>query len=325
MKTDTRLSARQQNLQIILNLLDENNQLSAKELSNLTGLSIVSINKLLDILISNTEIITIDYLNTRGRRAKIYKLNYTAYHLGIVQLIETDENIKSTYFLTDLSGKVLFKKFNDQPITSVEQLTKFIKQQTINDQPAKIIIGVPGAELQGYLQISDIESLKGINLSQAIETATNIKTLVINDANASTFGAATELKENRNIAVGIYLPNNFAPGVGIVINNRLINGADGLAGEIEYSTIDNQLPITQQIIQHVQNIISFLDPNLIIVYAEKLNLSNLQIEQIKQTIQRNLPLHEKYQIDFERNFEQDYRTGLAIIGRHNLLKNLIVN
>lgn len=325
MKTDTRLSARQQNLQVILNLLDENDQLSAKELANQTGLSIVSINKLLDILISNTEIITIDYVNTRGRRAKIYKLNYAAYHLGIVQLVESGESIKATYFLTDLKGKVVFKKFNDQPITSVEQLTHFIKQQTATDKPTKIVIGVPGAELYGYLQISDVASLKGINLSLAIETATDIKTLVINDANASTFGAATELNENRNIAVGIYLPNNFAPGVGIVINNRLINGVDGLAGEIEYSTIDNQLPVTQQITQHVQNIISFLDPNLVIVYAEKLQLTNLQIDQIKQTVQKKLPLHEKYQIDFDRSFERDYRIGLATIGRHNIIKSFVTD
>lgn len=325
MNTDTRLSARQQNLQVILNLLDENKQLSAKELSNLTGLSIVSINKLLDILISNTEIITIDYINTRGRRAKIYKLNYAAYKLGIVQLAENGESIKATFYLTDLKGKVKLKKFNDQPITSVEQLTKFIKQQMINDKPQKIIVGVPGAELNGYLQISDVASLQGINLSLAIETATDIKTLVVNDANASTFGAATELNENRNIAVGIYLPNNFAPGVGIVINNRLINGVDGLAGEIEYSTIDNKQPVTQQITQHIQNIISFLDPNLVIVYAEKLGLTNLQIDQIKQTVQRNLPLHEKYAIDFDRSFERDYRIGLATIGRHNILNGFVTD
>lgn len=325
MNTDTRLSARQQNLQVILNLLDENKQLSAKELSNLTGLSIVSINKLLDILISNTEIITIDYINTRGRRAKIYKLNYAAYKLGIVQLAENGDSIKATFYLTDLKGKVKLKKFNDQPITSVEQLTQFIKQQIINDMPQKIIVGVPGAELNGYLQISDVASLQGINLSLAIETATDIKTLVINDANASTFGAATELNENRNIAVGIYLPNNFAPGVGIVINNRLINGVDGLAGEIEYSTIDNKQPVTQQITQQIQNIISFLDPNLVIVYAEKLGLTNLQIDQIKQTVQRNLPLHEKYAIDFDRSFERDYRIGLATIGRHNILNGFVTD
>ncbi|MFC6175934.1 ROK family protein [Companilactobacillus huachuanensis] len=325
MKTGIHLSARQQNLQAILDLLDENEQLSAKELSALTGLSIVSINKLLGILLLNTAIITTDYINTRGRRAKIYRLNYDAYQLGIVSLVENGSDIKATYFLTNLKGEILQKEFNNQPITSVDQLTKFIKLQVTTHKPEKIIIGVPGAELNGYLQISDVKSLQGINLSLAIETATDIKTVVVNDANASTFGAAIELNESQNIAVGMYFPNNFEPGVGIVINNHLINGADGLAGEIEYSNINHDTTLSQQIIQHIQNIISFLNPNLIIVYAKKTQLSNLQTDQIKQTIQRVLPLHEKYRIDFERNFENDYRTGLATIGRHKILNDLITD
>lgn len=325
MQIDNKLSPRQQNLQTVLHLLDEYHELSAKQLATLTGLSIVSINKLLDILSSKTNLIATDFLNTRGRRAKIYKLNYQTVNLGIVQLVENDNQIKATYFLTDLAGNVQFKKFHDQIITSIEQLTHFIKNQTSKTKPQKIIIGVPGAELGGYLQISDIKSLRGINLSLAIKTATGIETIVINDANAGTFGAAIELNESKNIAVGIYFPNNFGPGVGIVINNRLINGADGLAGEIEYGTVDSQQDVTQQIIQHVQNIISLLNPNLIIVYTEKLALSALQLSQIKQAIHQKLPLHDKYRLDFDRDFEKDYLKGLTTIGRKSILTNSITD
>lgn len=320
--TTNKLSARQQNLKQVLTLLDNNDELSAKKLSSLTGLSIVSVNKLLDILISKSKIIATDYLNTRGRRAKIYKMNYEAISLGIVQLVEDKNQIKATYFLTDLLGNIKYKKFNNKKISSIEQLTNFIHQQTNLNKPSKIIIGIPGAELDGYLQISDVKSLSGINLSLAIETATNIETIVANDANAGTFGGAIKLHQNEGIAVGIYFPNNFGPGVGIVINNHLINGADGLAGEIEYSTVNKNLNITDQITQHIQNIISLLNPNLIIAYVDKLSLPPIQIDQIKQTIQRNLPLYQKYQLDFNRKFENDYLIGLAAIGRKNILRKL---
>ncbi|PMD67840.1 ROK family protein [Companilactobacillus nuruki] len=322
MTTTNKLSARQQNLKQVLTLLDNNDELSAKKLSSLTGLSIVSVNKLLDILISKSKIIATDYLNTRGRRAKIYKMNYEAISLGIVQLVEDKNQIKATYFLTDLLGNIKYKKFNNKRISSIEQLTNFIHQQTNLNKPSKIIIGIPGAELDGYLQISDVKSLSGINLSLAIETATNIETIVANDANAGTFGGAIKLHQNEGIAVGIYFPNNFGPGVGIVINNHLINGADGLAGEIEYSTVNKNLNITDQITQHIQNIISLLNPNLIIAYVDKLSLPPIQIDQIKQTIQRNLPLYQKYQLDFNRKFENDYLIGLAAIGRKNILRKL---
>ncbi len=325
MTQDNKFSARQQNLQSLLQLLDENSELSAKQLANLTGLSIVSINKLLDILNTGTKVIATDYLNTRGRRAKIYKINYDAIDLGIVQLAETNNKIRATYFLTNLAGKVKYKKFHDEDVSSVSELTNFIRQQVNQTNPQRIIIGTPGSELDGYLQISDIDALQGINLSLAVKTATDIETLVFNDANATTFGAATELKENKNIAVGIYFPKNFGPGVGIVINNQLINGADGLAGEVEYGTVNKNSEITTQITQHLQNIISLLNPNLVIVYADKLSLTPIQIDQVKQTIHRNLPLHQKYHLDFSRNFEQDYLIGLATLGRKSLLKEYTTN
>lgn len=323
MTLENKLSARQQNLLAILNLLDTNQELSAKELAQKTGLSIVSINKLIDILIASTHIIDSDYINTRGRRAKLYKLNYDAQKLGILQLVEIDNQIQAIYYLTNLAGKVLSKKVHQTKITSIEILTSFLHQQTQKNPPAKIVIGTPGAELDGYLQLSDLEVLQGINVPLAIKTATDIDTIVVNDANAGTYGAAIELQQNKNIAVGIYFPSSFGPGVGIVVNNRLLKGADGLAGEIEYSTVDSQAVVTDQIIAHLQNIISLLNPNLVIVYVEKLNLSPIQIDQIKQTIHRRLPLHEKYQLIFDRNFEKDYLTGLTTIGRHEILKNLV--
>lgn len=322
LQIDNKLSPRQQNLQTILNLLDDHQKLSAKQLASLTGLSIVSINKLLDILDSKSDLIATEFLNTRGRRAKIYKLNYQTLNLGVIQLVEDNNQIKATYFLTDLAGKVQFQQFHDQVITSLEQLTDFIKEQIAKLQPQKIIIGVPGAELDGALQLSDIKPLRGVNLSAAVKDATQIETMVINDANAATFGAAIELNENDNIAVGIYFPKSFGPGVGIVINNRLINGADGLAGEVEYGTVDPQSDISQQIISHAQNIISLLDPNLLIIYAEKLSLSKQQLDQIKQTIQQKFPLHSQYHLDFKRDFEKDYLKGLTTIGRKSILTNL---
>lgn len=324
LKLDNKFSARQHHLQSILSLLDENKNLSAKQLANLTGLSIVSVNKLLDIINSQSNLIITSYLSTRGRRAKIYQLNYAAQHLGIVQLAEDKGQIKATYFLTDLAGQIQSQKFNDHQIISLEQLTDFIYSEVLQKKPQKIIIGIPGAELDGILQISDLKSLQGIDLTKAVKGITNIDTMVVNDSNASTLGAATVLHENNNLAVGIYFPNNFGPGVGIVINNQLINGVDGLAGEIEYSTVDSPI-ISEQIEQHVQNIISLLNPNLMIVYANKLGLTPLQIDQIKQTIKQNLPLHHKYRLDFDRDFEKDYLIGLATIGRKNILQNLSID
>ncbi len=322
MTTEAKLSTRQRNLLTMLNLLQQDSSQSAKDLSTQTGLSIVSINKLLDVL-DNKQLITNGFLNTPGRRAKTYQLRADAGKLGIIQLIENNGKIQITYFLCDLLGQVYLRKEAAKSLDSLDYLLDFIKNMAAKDQPDKIIVGIPGVELNALLQISDVQSLQGINLSAAITTATGIDSSIVNDVNASTYGA-NEKSSSENITVGIYFPKSFGPGVGIVINNHLLHGADGLTGEIQFGTVSSENK-TQEIIQHLQNIISLLNPNLIIAYIEKLNLSDTEINHIKQTIDRKLPLHQNYSLNFDHNFENDYLTGLIAIGRRQFLRERVLN
>ncbi|AKP02201.1 ROK family protein [Companilactobacillus pabuli] len=322
MTTEAKLSTRQRNLLTMLNLLQQDSSQSAKDLSTQTGLSIVSINKLLDVL-DNKQLITNGFLNTPGRRAKTYQLRADAGKLGIIQLIENNGKIQITYFLCDLLGQVYLRKEAAKSLDSLDYLLDFIKNMAAKDQPDKIIVGIPGVELNALLQISDVQSLQGINLSAAITTATGIDSSIVNDVNASTYGA-NEKSSSENITVGIYFPKSFGPGVGIVINNHLLHGADGLTGEIQFGTVSSENK-TQEIIQHLQNIISLLNPNLVIAYVEKLNLSDTEISHIKQTIDRKLPLHQNYSLNFDHNFENDYLTGLIAIGRRQFLRERVLN
>lgn len=322
MTTEAKLSTRQRNLLTMLNLLQQDSSQSAKDLSTQTGLSIVSINKLLDVL-DNKQLITNGFLNTPGRRAKTYQLRADAGKLGIIQLIENNGKIQITYFLCDLLGQVYLRKEAAKSLDSLDYLLDFIKNMAAKDRPDKIIVGIPGVELNALLQISDVQSLQGINLSAAITTATGIDSSIVNDVNASTYGA-NEKSSSENITVGIYFPKSFGPGVGIVINNHLLHGADGLTGEIQFGTVSSENK-TQEIIQHLQNIISLLNPNLVIAYVEKLNLSDTEISHIKQTIDRKLPLHQNYSLNFDHNFENDYLTGLIAIGRRQFLRERVLN
>lgn len=324
MTSNSKISAREHNLQSILHLLDTHQALSAKQLSTLTGLSVVSINKLIELL-EQKNILTVDFTDTRGRRAKTYQINYSAYTLGALQLNEINGRIEGHYFLVDLSGKIIFQADYEEQTTSVEQLLEFIKQQTAQNKPQKIIVGIPGDELNGYLQLSDVKSLQGINLAKAIEVSTDVEAIIVNDINACIFGAASSLHESQNIAAGIYFPKLFGPGVGIVINDQLITGADGLAGEVQYGTVDQNESHTDQIIDHLRNIISLINPNLLIAYIDELDLSDLEVNQIIQTLHRHLPLHQNYKLDFNRNFRSDYLLGLATIGRNNIFKKLSSN
>ncbi|TGD22008.1 ROK family transcriptional regulator [Companilactobacillus suantsaicola] len=324
MTLENQFSRRQRNLLTVLQLLDTNGALSAKQLSEMTNLSVVSINKLIDVL-SQNNLIDLNFINTRGRRAKIYQINYKNVNLGLIQISQVNSEIIVDYSLTDLSGETLQKATLRKKIDSISEILNFIKEQTQSNKPYKLIVGVSGDEMEDIMQLSDVSILEGINLSKALKISTEVDSIIINDVNAATLGSATQLKQNQNSAVGIYFPKDFGPGVGIVINNQLITGADGLAGEIVYSSINQNSEIQQQITDHLQNIIAFLNPNLVTVYIDELNFSAFQITQIIQTLHRNLPLHQNYRLDFNRNFQQDYLLGLATIGKNDYFEILSSN
>ncbi|WP_334333295.1 ROK family protein [Companilactobacillus sp. HBUAS59544] len=324
MTLENQFSRRQRNLLTVLQLLDTNGALSAKQLSNMTNLSVVSINKLIDVL-SQNNLIDLNFINTRGRRAKIYQINYKNINLGLIQISQVNSEIIIDYSLTDLSGETLQKASLRKKMNSISEILNFIKDQTQLNKPYKLIVGVSGDEMNDIMQLSDVAILEGINLSKALKISTDIDSIIVNDINAATLGAATQLNQNQNSAVGIYFPKDFGPGVGIVINNQLITGADGLAGEIVYSSINQNSEVHEQITAHLQNIIAFLNPNLLIVYIDELNFNSFQITQIIQALHRNLPLHQNYKLDFNRNFQQDYSLGLATIGKNDYFKIISSN
>ncbi|WP_334351748.1 ROK family protein [Companilactobacillus sp. HBUAS56257] len=324
MTLENQFSRRQRNLLTVLQLLDTNGALSAKQLSNMTNLSVVSINKLIDVL-SQNNLIDLNFINTRGRRAKIYQINYKNINLGLIQISQVNSEIIIDYSLTDLSGETLQKASLRKKMNSISEILNFIKDQTQLNKPYKLIVGVSGDEMNDIMQLSDVAILEGINLSKALKISTDIDSIIVNDINAATLGAATQLNQNQNSAVGIYFPKDFGPGVGIVINNQLITGADGLAGEIVYSSINHNSEVHEQITAHLQNIIAFLNPNLLIVYIDELNFNSFQITQIIQALHRNLPLHQNYKLDFNRNFQQDYSLGLATIGKNDYFKIISSN
>ena len=80
---------RQRNLDLVLQLLSQQGPLSAKALAAATGLSVVSIHKLIDQLQTRDLLREEPQLvKTRGRSARLFAVNQTAYALLSVRLFE---------------------------------------------------------------------------------------------------------------------------------------------------------------------------------------------------------------------------------------------
>lgn len=151
-------------------------------------------------------------------------------------------NIK--YGLVDETGKIYQ---NDAMPTKLDQvgilgqlisIVEAYREQGIAIQG--IGISCPGVvQKNGYLVTAGaIKSLFGVNLKEVMEEATGIRTEIENDANSAAIaekwiGAAQECTNYVSLVLGTGV------GGGIVINDAVYRGANGLAGEFGWMMIDS--------------------------------------------------------------------------------------
>ncbi len=102
-------------------------------------------------------------------------------------------------------------------------------------------IGIGAPSVNFFTQnIENAPNLKWdevIPLAEIFETTFNVKTTLINDANAATlgewkFGGAKDLNNFALITLGTGV------GIGLVLNGKIYNGANGLGGEFGHICID---------------------------------------------------------------------------------------
>lgn len=149
------------------------------------------------------------------------------------------------YGIVDLKGKVLFQdsmktqaqeKFED----FITDLSDAIREGLTKDyELIGIGVGAPNGNFKrGTIEHAPNLHWKGIlPLGDLLHDEFGVPVVVTNDANAAAvgemiFGGAKDMKDFIVITLGTGL------GSGIVCNGELVNGYDGLAGEIGHTTVN---------------------------------------------------------------------------------------
>lgn len=320
---------RQRNLHLILKTIITEGSLSVKQLSNYTGLSVMSVHNLINVLQSYHLIKTDPHpAKTRGRSATCFIADTTTFSLLSIRIFEKLDHMAAKLEIIDLGGKRL-AGILEQTITTPESLLNLTQQllKTAKRRPQGIIIGLPGAEIANKVSISDLVGWRNIKLSRFFYEQTAIKTTIVNDVTALTYGALGKLDPNGS-AVGLYYPLNFAPGMGIVLHGRSENGTTGMAGEIASGPAyhGQNFPIATTefpnvVTRDVLNVATILDPQAVFIYAPA--HSQLDTTQLQKNILVQQPLLAHCQLKLDGNFDDDYCFGLLRFGREIIYDDLI--
>lgn len=288
------------------------------QLASLTKLSVVTINALVKELCNRGELFEDKVVPSNGGRpAQAYRYNYN-YRLALVLYIQEmkgEELISAT--VINLENEVLSKEELILPVLDKQHILQLIKQFVVSYPSIhRIGIGIPGQAVDGDITVSSHDELINSRLIQDIQREFGLKVLVENDVNAAISGYCIQHEEMKEQCVtGIYFPNRYPPGLGIMLNGQIIQGKNGMSGEIKYlpsapnwkrKMSDDEFLL--QVCQIIQTVNAIVAPHQTVIYQERVEIE--QLEAAWRQYQTENPMPTFPEVVYQKTFQDDFDAGL---------------
>jgi predicted NBD/HSP70 family sugar kinase len=240
------------NTSIIFNYIRENGPMSRIKISTDLGISPSAVSRVVDKLIKEQYVVEAGKVKTKGTKGgKRPILIGVREDMGYVVGIDLGKE-KLKIALANFNGDVIgvyksFKISNDKNIAEkvVDEIKKVLaryQQQYSNikkNELRAICIGIPAIidkESGKIIGASLYSEWKDLNFKKIISSEFNIPVYVENDVNLSALGEKYYGK-GKNFKDIIFVEISSGIGAGIIIDNQLYRGSEGLAGEIGFTVL----------------------------------------------------------------------------------------
>ena len=224
---------RRMNMDAVEALLRARGPLTKPELRRLTGLSLVTVGKAVDELVSEGRALPAGPGEpTGGRTAQLYAFNRRKFCFLALYYYEN----RYACALADAAGEIFCREdmaIGSDPI--VEETLRCIR--TMRDKTegvplAAVGVGVPGVVSGGVItRIPSAPGLEGVALGAVLEQSLHCPVWVENDIGLAAWGLYTDCfaRESDHLA---YLYFGKGVGCGLVLNGNRFKGALDFAGEV---------------------------------------------------------------------------------------------
>ncbi|WP_100254007.1 ROK family protein [Spiroplasma clarkii] len=230
---------RQNNKSIVIEELLKNKVISRAKLCKETNLNKATMTELIKELIDQNLVIEtgMGFSNTQGgRKPVLLELNKNR---GIIIAIEIDFN-KILFSIHLLNGEIVLFESKKQMVdkdTIIQEILKIIevvKTQTEfrDHEIIGMCIAVHGIVKNNKLEFSPKYNLDQVDIVAELKKTYSFPILIENEANAAAIAESTFKNETENL---VNLNINSGIGAGIFMNNKLLKGSNGFAGEIGHS------------------------------------------------------------------------------------------
>ncbi|UQZ36834.1 ROK family protein [Paenibacillus sp. PK3_47] len=299
-------------------------------LASMTGLSVVTINSLVKELHERGELFEDSFVPSGGGRpAQTYRYNYD-FSLALVMYLKEEQGQELvSAAVVNLEDGILARENYKMPVLD-RAYFRSIVGHFISLYPAiKIIgIGIPGQAVNGEITVSSHQELRGSRMIKEIEAEFGLQVLVENDVNAAISGYCMEHGEAEDQCIsGIYFPRRYPPGMGIVLDGKVIRGKNGMSGEIKFLPDSpdwmsemSTATFVDVVCRILQTVNAVLAPDKIVIYQDRVG------EELWEPAWRlyceHHPMPSDPEVILQNTFQQDFETGLRRMTLKGLQSNL---
>lgn len=269
-----------------------------KEIAQKTNVSIMTTGTILNDFLSKGIIVENELIYVeKGRPTHQYKLNPDYYH-ECMMYVKKNDCCSIIYCLKNALGELIDSKKIKKKELVGEDIVNCLNKIIEEDKYLQYIsLGLPAIISSNQVIESDIDSLKEI--------------LLMNDIKCIAYGY--NQMHHQNVCF-LTFPKDSGPGCGMILDNQLIDGNNGIAGEVAYVPLFDFLKkrefgnSLENIIQVVATTIVMYNPHLLIFTGE--NIKEDDLEAIQKGCPNYVPIHFMPSLKYQENCEDYYFQGL---------------
>lgn len=292
---------RKKNVMRIIRSLVKQGGCTKNELVFYTGLSLSTIDSLLEEMLKSNLVIKAGYReSTGGRPSMSYIVNGEFSQTLCIYAYKHDKTITVIGRLYNLYSEMMEEKRRDISKLDQDVLCSFIDEM-LNEQVHTICLSLPDCN---------------IDLKHHYKQ----RVLIKNDVYMGAIGAYIKHMQYDSI---VLLDSKVNSRLGIVINGHLVEGKSSIAGQIRYMPLienKNRRSMkgrSQLLVIELQNIIGMLNPEAIVICAQGIDQHYVEEELLKVFKMNDMP-HLIY-ID---NYIDEVMLGMESISKDSLFDNL---
>lgn len=292
---------RKKNVMKIIQSLVKQGGCTKNELVFYTGLSLSTIDSLLEEMLKSNRVIKAGYReSTGGRPSMSYKVNGDFSQTLCIYAYKHDKTTTIIGRLYNLYSEMMEEKRRDIPKLDCDVLCSFIDEM-LNEQVHTICLSLPDCDID-------------------IKHRYKQRLFVKNDVYMGVIGAYIKHMQYDSI---VLLDSKLNSRLGIVVHGHLVEGKSSIAGQIRYMPLienKNRRSMkgrSQLLVIELQNIIGMLNPEAIVICAQGIDQHYVEEELLKIFKMNDMP-HLIY-ID---DFIDEVMLGMESISKDSLFDNL---